>query len=155
MATSDQLDLARLDFGSVAPQEFARIVRELPARRMAEFMSGPDRRRVLDELFRRMVTLFRPEAAGDRTALIRWRITGEGYGTDTYETHIADGTCTVTPHATERQPQLTLTMAAPELLRLASGNSSGRVLFFTRRLRAHGDLRLAADLADLFDIPRP
>ncbi|MGW7002208.1 SCP2 sterol-binding domain-containing protein [Streptomyces sp. NPDC054933] len=156
MATSDDLDLdsGTLDLRSVEPGEFARIIRDTPARRTAEVMAGPHRRRVLDELFRRMETLFKPAEAGDRTALVRWRITGAGDTLDTYETYIADGRCVVTPHATDRQARLTLTMAAPELLKLASGNASGPALFLTRRLKMQGDLRLAGGLLSYFDIPR-
>lgn len=155
MAFSDTPDLTALDFSRVSPQEFARIVRQVPARAAAEFMAGPHRRRVLDELFCRMETLVRPGAAAGHPVLVRWRITGPGADVDTYETDIADGSCTVTAHATGRTPRLTLTMAAPELLKLAAGAASGPVLFLTRRLRAHGDLRLAGSLMYFFDLPKP
>jgi hypothetical protein len=154
MASLDDLDLETLDFGSVEPNEFARIVKGLNARRMAEFMAGPQRRRVLDEVFGRMETLFKPQAAGNRDALIRWRITEGEEGGDVYETHIADGVCKVTPARTDRTPQLSLTMAAPEFLRLVSGNASGPTLFFTRKLKVKGDIRLAGGLTYFFDIPK-
>ena len=146
--------LAALDFSAVTPQQFARIVRAVPGRVAAEFMAGPHRRRVLDELFHRMESLVRPGAAAGRAVMIRWRVTAPDGAVDTYETDIADGTCTVTAHATERPARLTLTMAAPELLRLASGAVSGPALFLTRRLRAHGDFRLAGSLMYFFDIPK-
>jgi putative sterol carrier protein len=154
MASLDDLDLETLDFGSVEPNEFARIVKGLNARRMAEFMAGPQRRRVLDEVFGRMETLFKPQAAGNRDALIRWRITEGEEGGDVYETHIAGGVCKVTPERTDRTPQLSLTMAAPEFLRLVSGNASGPTLFFTRKLKVKGDIRLAGGLTYFFDIPK-
>jgi putative sterol carrier protein len=154
MAALDDLDLETLDFGSVEPQEFARIVKGLSASRLAVLMEGPQRRRVLDEVFGRMHTRFRPSAAGDRDALIRWKITdGAGDG-DVYETHIAKGACTVTSERTERTPQLSLTMAAPEFLKLGSGNASGPTLFFTRKLKLKGDIKLAGFLTHYFDIPR-
>jgi predicted lipid carrier protein YhbT len=155
MAAPDDLDLESLDFGAVEPKEFARIVKGLSARRIAEFMDGPQRRRVLDEVFGRMHTHFRPDAAGSRDALIRWRITDGEDGGDVYETHIARGACTVTPRRTDREPQLSLTMAAPEFLKLVSGNASGPTLFFSRKLKLKGDVRLAGGLTHLFDIPRP
>jgi hypothetical protein len=156
MAALDDLDLEALDFGSVEPVEFARIVKSLPAARIAELMAGPQRRRVLDEVFGRMHTLFRPDAAGDRDALIRWRITAaDGGPDDVYETRIGGGACTVTPERTDREPRLRLTMAAPEFLRLVSGNASGPTLFFTRRLKVKGDVRLAGSLTYFFDIPKP
>lgn len=160
MATGDNLASAldldaldALDLGSVAPETFARVVKALPARTAAEFMAGPQRARVLDEVFRRMETLFRPEAAGSREVLVRWRITAPG-GVDVYETRVADGRLVATPGATDRVPRLTLTMAAPELLRLAAGCASGPVLFLTRRLKAQGDLLLAGSLTRWFDLPR-
>ncbi|MFG1810283.1 SCP2 sterol-binding domain-containing protein [Streptomyces sp. NPDC049040] len=155
MAALDDLDLETLDFGSVEPQEFARIVKGMPTRRIAELMSGPQRRRVLDEVFGRMHTLFKPDAAAGRDALIRWRITeGDGGADDVYETHIGGGTCTVTSERTDREAQLSLTMAAPEFLRLVSGNASGPTLFFTRKLKLKGDIRLAGGLTYFFDIPK-
>ncbi|MEC3997890.1 SCP2 sterol-binding domain-containing protein [Actinacidiphila sp. DG2A-62] len=155
MAAVDDLDLETLDFASVEPKEFARIVKGLSARRIEEFMRGPQRRRVLDEVFGRMHTLFKPEAAGSRDALIRWRITeADGEPGDVYETHIAGGACTVTPERTGRTPQLSLTMGAPEFLKLVSGNASGPTLFFTRKLKVKGDIRLAGGLTYFFDIPK-
>jgi predicted lipid carrier protein YhbT len=155
MAAREDLDLDSLDFGSVEPNEFARIVKALPGTRIAELMTGPRRRRVLDEVFGRMETLFRPENARGKDALIRWRITdGDEDGGDVYETHIAHDACAVTSGRTDRTPQLSLTMAAPEFLKLVSGNASGPTLFFTRKLKLKGDIRLAGGLTYLFDIPK-
>ncbi|MDI5967173.1 alkyl sulfatase C-terminal domain-containing protein [Streptomyces sp. SL13] len=148
------LEDGSLDLAAVPPAEFARIVRDVPQREAAVFMAGPHRGRVLDELFRRMAVLLRPEAVGDREVLLRWRITAPGGGHDTFETAIAGGVLTVTAHRTERAPRLTLTMAAPELLRLAAGLASGPALFLTRRLSARGDLLVAAALTRWFDLPR-
>ena len=135
MAVGEELDLETLDFASVEPDDFARIVKAMPGKRIAELMSGPQRRRVLDEVFGRMETLFKPENARGKDALIRWRITdGDEEGGDVYETHIADGACRVTSERTDRAPQLSLTMAAPEFMKLVSGNASGPTLFFTRKL---------------------
>lgn len=155
MGALGDLDLEGLDFGTVEPVEFARIVKGLPARQIAELMSGPQRRRVLDEVFGRMETRFKPAAAHGRDALIRWRITeGDEEGGDIYETHIADGACTVTRGRSDRTPQVSLTMAAPEFLKLVSGNATGPALFFTRKLKVKGDLRLAGGLTYFFDIPK-
>ncbi|NJP45507.1 SCP2 sterol-binding domain-containing protein [Actinacidiphila epipremni] len=156
MTAQDDLDLETLDFGSVEPHDFARIVKGLPTARIAELMAGTQRRRVLDEVFGRMNTRFRPDAAAGRDALIRWRITAaDGGPDDVYETHIGGGTCTVVPERTDREPQLSLAMAAPEFLKLVSGNASGPTLFFTRKLKVKGDLRLAGSLTYFFDIPKP
>ncbi len=149
-----ELDIGTLDLSAVEPREFARIVHATPAARTAEVMAGPHRRRVLDELFRRMTVLFKPDVAGDREVMVRWRITAADGAADTYETEVRGGRLTVTPHATQRSPRLTLTMAAPELLRLASGGVSAPLLLITRKLDAKGDLLLAAAMTRWFDLPR-
>ncbi len=148
-----RLELDGLYLPSVTPERFARIVRATPRGRAAEVMAGPHRRRILEELFARMPALFRAEAAGGREALVRWQVTTPAGGPDTFETEIAAGLLAVTGHATGRVPRLTLTMAGPELLRLAAGTASGPWLLVTRRLRADGDLLLAAALTGWFDLP--
>ncbi len=153
-ALTAALEDGGLDLAGVAPEEFARMVRDMPPAEAAAFMAGPHRRRVLDELFGRMARLLRPGAAGGREVLVRWRVTAPGGGHDTYETAIAGDTLTVTPCRTDRDPRLTLTVAAPDLLRLAAGLASGPGLFLTRRLTARGDLLLAAALTRWFDLPR-
>lgn len=86
-------ELAGLDFAAVSPEEFARIVTGLSAKQLGEIMHGELRSRVLGEVFGRMKQQFRPEAAGQLTALIRWKITGDSEAV--YETSIGNGTCTV------------------------------------------------------------
>ncbi|WP_256090587.1 SCP2 sterol-binding domain-containing protein [Actinacidiphila rubida] len=60
----------------------------------------------------------------------------------------------MTSERTERTPQLSLAMAAPEFLKLVSGNASGPTLFFTRKLKLKGDIKLAGFLTHYFDIPK-
>ena len=75
-----ELEWVARSFYQLAPAQFARIVRAVPGRVAAEFMAGPHRRRVLDELFRRMESLVRPGAAAGRAVLIRWRVTAPDGG---------------------------------------------------------------------------
>jgi hypothetical protein len=155
VSTTDDFGLAELDFSAVTPTEFRRIVKETPAREAAEFMAGPYRRRVLDELFSRMERLYKPAAAPDEEAVIRWRICAPDDTWDIYEAHIGGGHCTVTPHATARTPTLVLTLGGTELLKVASGNASPASLFLTGRVKAQGDFRLARSLTHIFDLPTP
>ncbi len=136
------LDVEKIDIGAMTPQEFAQLVARTPKQQIAEVMSGEHRRKVLDEVFRRMEKHFRPDKAGSTNAAIRWRIGGRpDGGYDEYETVIADGACTVT-------------VDAVEFLKLVSGNASGVALFMTRKLKLAGDLGLGANLTNLFDIPK-
>ncbi|WP_228989270.1 SCP2 sterol-binding domain-containing protein [Streptomyces sp. DH8] len=145
-------DLARLDFAAVAPEEFARIVKGLSARQIAEVMRGELRTRILGEVFGRMKQQFRPEAAGGLTALIRWKVTGESDAV--YETAIADGACEVTPGRSEAEPRTTLVMGDVEFLRLVSGNGNPVTMFMMRKLKVAGDVGLASGLTRYFDIPK-
>ncbi|MFE6037454.1 SCP2 sterol-binding domain-containing protein [Streptomyces sp. NPDC056452] len=145
-------DLAGLDFAAVSPEEFARIVKGLSAKQLGEVMHGDLRTRVLSEVFGRMRQQFRPEAAGQLKALIRWKITG---GTDeVYETSIADGRCTVSEGRSDGEPRTTLVLGDAEFLKLVSGNANPVTMFMTRKLKIAGDVGLASGLTRYFDIPK-
>jgi hypothetical protein len=139
---------------SIGPKEFAQLVKATPDAQIAEVMAGDARTKILDEVFGRMPSLFRPEKAGTTTAVIHWIITGgPGGSSDTYETVIEDGACTVTKQAA-REPKLAMTMDALTFLKVVSGDGNPMMLFMTGKIKAKGDLGLAANVAKLFDIPR-
>ncbi|WP_405929680.1 SCP2 sterol-binding domain-containing protein [Streptomyces griseus] len=144
--------LAGLEFAAVGPEEFARIVKGLSAKQLAEVMRGELRTRILGEVFGRMRQQFRPDAAGGLTALIRWKITGED--DVVYETAIADGVCRVTPGRSDAEPRTTLVMGDAEFLKLVSGNGNPVTMFMTRKLKVAGDVGLASGLTRYFDIPK-
>ncbi|MFD4694439.1 SCP2 sterol-binding domain-containing protein [Streptomyces sp. NPDC058463] len=145
-------DLAGLDFAAVSPEEFARIVKGLSAKQLGEVMHGELRTRVLSEVFGRMRQQFRPEAAGQLNALIRWKITGET--DEVYETSIADGRCTVSEGRSDGEPRTTLVLGDAEFLKLVSGNANPVTMFMTRKLKIAGDVGLASGLTRYFDIPK-
>ncbi|MGK5680038.1 SCP2 sterol-binding domain-containing protein [Actinoplanes sp. URMC 104] len=139
---------------SIGPKEFAQLVKATPDSQIAEVMSGDARAKILDEVFNRMPTLFRPERAGNTTAVIHWIITGgAGGASDTYETVIENGACTVTNQPV-RDPKLAMTMDAVTFLKVVSGDGNPMMLFMTGKIKAKGDLGLAANVAKLFDIPK-
>ncbi|MFD3436499.1 SCP2 sterol-binding domain-containing protein [Streptomyces sp. NPDC058685] len=145
-------ELAALDFSAVSPEEFARIVKGLSGRELADVMRGELRGRVLREVFGRMKQQFRPENAGSVDALIRWTITGETE--EVFETSITDGTCSVHEGRSEQEPRTTLVMGDAEFLKLVSGNGNPVTMFMMRKLKIAGDVALAAGLTRYFDIPK-
>lgn len=148
------LDVSQLDFAELSPHEFARLVKQASRADLEDVMSGELRGRVLDEIFTRMTTQFLPEKAGDKRAVVHWRITGRpDGGHDEYELVIADGTCAVS-QPPSRQPRVTVTLDAVEFLKLVSGNAASTTLFFTKKLSLEGDLGFGAGLTNLFDIPK-
>lgn len=141
-------------FASVGPKEFSKLVKSTPDKKIAEIMSGEHRGKILDEVFNRMPTLFRPEKAGSTNAVLHWNITGGPEGsTDTYEVVIENGTCVVNP-TPQREPKLALTLGPVEFLKIVSGAGNPAMMFMTGKLKAKGDLGLAANIPNLFDIPK-
>jgi putative sterol carrier protein len=139
---------------TIEPKEFAQVVKSTPDSKITEVMGGDDRGKILDEVFGRMPTLFRADRAGNTQAVIHWNITGgPGGSTDTYETVIEDGTCTVTNEPV-REPKLAMTMDPVTFLKVVSGDGNPMMMFMTGKIKAKGDLGLAAQVAKLFDIPK-
>jgi putative sterol carrier protein len=141
-------------FASIGPKEFATLVKTTPDATIAEVMQSDNRGKILDEVFNRMPTLFRAEKAGSTQAVIHWNITGgPGGSTDTYETVIENGACTVT-NTPVREPKLAMTMDPVTFLKVVSGDGNPMMMFMTGKIKAKGDLGLAANIAKLFDIPK-
>ncbi|MEU6763433.1 SCP2 sterol-binding domain-containing protein [Streptomyces sp. NPDC046853] len=148
--------VAGLDFASVTPEEFAKIVKGLSGKEITEIAQDAElRARVLREVFGRMGRQFKPEAAGTLKALIRWKVTGTDETVETvYETDISEGTCTVREGRSDAEPRVTLVMADAEFLKLVSGNANPVTMFMMRKLKVAGDVALAAGLTRYFDIPK-
>jgi hypothetical protein len=142
------------EFASVDPERFAALVRRASRDELGQTMSGPDRDAILREIFSRFPTQFRPDRAGETDAVIHWRVGGRtDGGSDTFEVVIADGTCVVSPDPAG-DPTLTVTLGGAELLQLLSGTANPMTMFLTGKLKAKGDFTLAANLANLFDLPK-
>ncbi|MEU1884367.1 SCP2 sterol-binding domain-containing protein [Micromonospora rifamycinica] len=147
-------DFDPANFANYGPKEFAQLVKSTPDAKIAEVMSGELRGKVLSEVFSRMPQIFRADRARATNAVLHWNITGRpDGGTDTYEIVIENGTCTVS-ETPARDPKLSLTMGPVEFLRIVSGGANPVMMFMTGKLKAKGDLGLAANIANLFDIPK-
>ncbi len=121
---------------------------------IAEGISGPQRKRVLDEIFRRMADHVEPAKARGQDAVVHWKILDRpDGGYDHYEVVLSDGRCTVTD-SPEKEPRLTMKMAPVDFMKLVSGREAGPVMFMTGRLKIEGDLMFASQLASLFRIPK-
>jgi len=141
-------------FASVDPQQFAQLVKSTPDAQIAEIMRSDARGKILDQVFERMPALFRADRAGSTSAAIHWTITDRpDGGSDTYEVLIENGACTVN-NTPSRDPRLALTMGPVDFLKIVSGNGNPVMMFMTGKLKAKGDLGLAANIANLFDIPK-
>ena len=141
-------------FSSVEPAQFAQLVKSTPDSKLHEVMQGEHRGKILDEVFARFPKLFRADRAGATNAVIQWNITDRpDGGVDAYEVVIADGACTVA-NPPQHDPKLTLTLAPVDFLKVVSGSGNPMMMFMTGKLKAKGDLALAANVANLFDLPK-
>jgi len=147
-------DIDLSDFTAIDPKQFASMVKSASNDQLNAALAGGMREKVLGEIFDRMPSLFRADRAGTTNAVIHW-IIGDGRdgAFDTYELVIADGTCVLSPQPAH-EPKLALTLGAADFLKVVSGNANPVMMFMTGKLKAKGDLGLAAKIADLFDIPK-
>jgi putative sterol carrier protein len=149
------VDLESLgDYANLGPKRFAELVKSASDAQLVEIMSSDARGKILDMIFARFPELFRPDRAGSTSAVIHWNITGRpDGGTDTYQIVISNGACRVssTPNL---QPKLAVTAAPVDFLKVVSGNGNPMMMFMTGKLKATGDLGLAANLANLFNVPK-
>ncbi len=142
------------DFESVDAKQFAQLVKNTPDAKLKEVLQSDHRGKILDEIFARMPALFRPDRAVSTNAVIHWNVGDRpDGGADTYELVIADGKCTLSP-TPEHDPKLSLTLGAVEFLKVVTGTGNPVMMFMTGKLKAKGDLGLAANIANLFDIPK-
>ena len=125
----------------------ARVVRDSPDEWLEQVMQTPARRVVLEAFFWQLSQ--RVDAAGGvrTTAMIRWRIMGPNGVLDVYELLLAEGRSRVVRRLTDRQPRLTISVDAVELLRIASGESDPVRTYMRGGLAVSGDVVLAARLA--------
>ncbi|MEU7865749.1 SCP2 sterol-binding domain-containing protein [Dactylosporangium sp. NPDC049140] len=142
------------DFNNIDPKQFAQLVKNAPDSQLADLMSSPQRKTILDTIFSRFPELFRADRAGSTNAIIHWNITGapDG-GTDSYELVIANGACTLSP-SPDQDPKLSITVGPVDFLKVVAGVGNPMMMFMTGKLKAKGDLGLAANIANLFDIPK-
>ena len=146
--------MSDIDFTNLDPKQFAQLVKNAPDSQLADVMNSPQRKAILDTIFSRFPELFRADRAGSTNAIIHWNITGapDG-GVDSYELVIADGTCTLSP-SPDQDPKLSITVGPVDFLKVVSGAGNPMMMFMTGKLKAKGDLGLAANIANLFDIPK-
>ena len=142
----DPQTLARLQ-----PAEFGSLVKGMSDDEIRADLGGEHRGAILDAIFARFPQQFRPDKAGGRNARIDFHVTGgPGDSTDTYAVVVDDGTCSIEKEPTA-SPNLSLTMGPAEFLKMLSGAGSPAMMFMMGKIKATGDLGMAAGLANWFE----
>lgn len=117
-------------------------------------LGGEYRREILEAVFAHFPAQFRADKAGDRSARIDFRITGgPGDSSDTYAVVVEGGTCRIEPGASE-SPDLSLMLGPVEFLKLITGSGNPAMMFMMGKIKARGDIGLAAALSNWFETPK-
>ena len=64
-----------------------------------------------------------------------------------------NGKCTASDNP-ERDPKVTIKVGPVHFLKLAANKASGPTLFMTGKLKAKGDMGLAVNIPNLFEVPK-
>jgi alkyl sulfatase BDS1-like metallo-beta-lactamase superfamily hydrolase len=124
-----------------------RIAQATTTRGLEELMRTPARRLVLEGLFRELGRRLDGKGSRAKPASVRCTVTGPTEHSDVYELHFRDARCRVVRGATDRRPELRVTLDERELIRLATGRSTPAQALFSGRVKVGGDV---AALAALF-----
>ena len=156
MAETPDTAAAIADFQAIEAEDFAKLIADTSDDQIEGIVSGPARKQVLDEIFRRMAEHVDPAAASATNAVVHFKILDRpdalGGGYDHYEVVFDDGACGASDQP-KREPNVTIKMRPKDFLKLASNQASGPVLFMTGKLKLDGDVMLASRLTSFFSIP--
>jgi hypothetical protein len=153
-SSNGQIDLEALK--TVGPEDFAKLMAGVTDEQLAEMMSGPLRKQVLDEIFSRMADHIEEGRVGDTQAVVHFHILDrpedQGGGYDEYEVVFENGTAKLSEEPS-RDAMVTIKVNPVDFLKLASNRASGPTLFMSGKLKLEGDLMLASRLTSFFRIP--
>lgn len=142
-----------VDPAAVDAEAMARVVGKADDGALEEGMRGPFRDVVLGEIFRRFPDYLHTERTRGMSAAVKFKIGGrEDGGADRWLVHIEDGSCRAEPEG-DADARATIAMDGADFLKLVTGNANPTMTFMKGKLRVHGDLLFAAQLAGLFRIP--
>jgi len=143
------------ELAAIEPGDFIAAVKRMSDRDLRDLMEGPNAAPVVTSIFTRMPLIFRPERAGVASATTHWSLTGlPDVGAGDWTVRVAEGQCTVL-RGHVGDATLALTMTPVDFIKLITKTGNPVMMFMTGKLRAKGDIGLAASLASWFDVPRP
>ena len=95
-----------------------------------------------------MPEAFNPDKATGVDAVIQYDLTGDDGST--WNSRIADGTCTIAEGAADG-PTLTISMDADDYVDMMAGRLDGMQAFMTGKIKVQGDIMLASRLMTFFN----
>ena len=148
-------EAALAQVGEADAEQLAALVGQVSDEQLAEALADPEnRKRVLDEIFKRMADHVEPSAIAGKDAVVHFRITEKpGGGEDVYEVVIRDDKVEVSDSPQTDQPKVAIATAPLPFIKLVTGHESGPTLFMSGRLKVEGDLMFATQMTSFFKIP--
>lgn len=149
------------DASTDATKDIAQIVGGLTTisdRNLDDLMAGPNGSAVLDEIVREMREHFRPDLAGDESAVVQYVVTGgPADTTNTYELTIRGGRCEVSSElsAAKGPEVLKITVNRIRFVRAATGQIGSAklaALYATRKIKIDGDLKFGGRVISWFGV---
>lgn len=135
---------AGVELRAMSTETLVDVVGRASKEQLRAVASHPELRRVfLEEIFRRMSDHFLPEKAQYASVVVNWRFSGgngDG-GFDRFQTVIEDGMCS-SGDDLGRDPDTTITVAADDFFRIATGNAAVATMFVTGKVRVKGEYAL-------------
>lgn len=147
------------DFAGISPAEFARLVKRTSHTMLAKAMRSEHRDRIVETIFAAIPSMFRPDHAAGLNAVIHWHVTGRpDGGVDAYQITIANRTCAVErltdPDHPVVAPRLKISMDGVAFLQLVAGTTNPAMMFMMGKIKAKGDISMAATIGNYFNLPR-
>ena len=148
-----------VDPSALDPVDVATVLRDVPSDHLRKVMSGPFRRVVLGEIFRRLPDFVDPRKAARTELVVAFRLTGgAGPEPERYVVAIDRGSARVLEEAEAGEGlerHATITCAGHDFLRLATGHLSPVTGVMRGTLKVRGDKARALQLSSLIDFPQP
>ncbi|HET8987341.1 MAG TPA: SCP2 sterol-binding domain-containing protein [Humibacillus sp.] len=149
----DLQDLSHDQLTALGPVEFVALLKTASDKEVKAVMTGPTRLSVIDSIFEHMPSMFRSDRAGGMHANTHWTITGDGVPHDHWTVRIEDGQAS-SARGHEGDPSVTLSMGAVEFIKLVTKTGNPIMMVMMGKITIRGDMALAANIGNLFDVPR-
>ncbi|WP_018655701.1 SCP2 sterol-binding domain-containing protein [Actinomadura flavalba] len=115
-----------------------------------EFIGIVGTEQFLDRVFDLMCAHFAGERAGGESGVVQWNVKARG-DKHPYHLEVRDGTA-VRHTGPAASPRVTLTVTAPDLLRVCAGKLAGVQAVMTGKMKLSGDMMWGAKLPGWFNI---
>lgn len=146
-------DLTHDELTALGPIEFVDLLKSASDREVADVMAGPTRMSVIDSIFEHMPRMFRADRAGDLRATTHWTITGKGVPDDQWTVRVGDGQASAT-RGHDGDASVSLSMGPVEFIKLVTRTGNPVMMVMMGKIKIKGDMSLAANIGNLFEVPR-